>query len=117
MTKAILFPTRVVAINFEGFSVIFAKAEETIPGCLICKANRTRLEDTKAISIPEKKADSIKQPKMTSNSGVITGFDFDFQIFCDTFCEIETFLRQRLPIYKICKIAHSWFAHLPRPQK
>jgi hypothetical protein len=54
---------------------------------------------------------------MTSNSGVITGFDFDFQIFCDTFCEIETFRRQRLPIYKICKIAHSWFAHLPRPQK
>lgn len=88
MTSAILLPTRVVAINFDGFSVIFAKDVETSPGCFICSAKRTRLEDTKAISIPEKKAESIKQPKMTSNSEVIVGFGFCFQIFYDTFDEI-----------------------------
>jgi radical SAM superfamily enzyme len=114
MTKAILLPTSVVAINFEGFSVIFAKAVETSPGCLICSAKRTRLEDTKAISIPEKKAESIKQPKMTSSSFVI--IDFYFQIFCDTFCERKTSRMQRLPIYMIYKIAGLYFVCLRWPQ-
>ena len=114
MTKAILLPTRVVAINFEGFSVILAKAVETSPGCLICSAKRTRLEDTKAISIPEKKADSIKQPKMTSNSGVI--IDFYFQIFYDTFDERKTSRKQQPPICKKYKIADLYFVCLRWPQ-
>lgn len=116
MTKAILLPTRVVAINFEGFSVIMAKAVETRPVCLICNAKRTRLEDTKAISIPEKKADSIKHPKMTSSSRVIIGFDFYFQIFYDTFDERKTSRKQRLPICKKYKIADSYFVCLRWPQ-
>ncbi len=94
MTNAILFPTKVVAMNFEGFLVMFAKAEDTSPGCLICNANRTLFEDTKAISIPEKKADSIKQPKMTNSSEVISDFDFYFQIFYDTYVGRKTFQKQ-----------------------
>ena len=94
MTKAILFPTKVVAMNFEGFLVMFAKAEDTSPGCLICNAKRTLFEDTKAISIPEKKADSIKQPKMTNSSEVISDFDFYFQIFYDTYVGRKTFQKQ-----------------------
>ena len=71
MTSAILFPTKVVAMNFEGFLVMFAKAEDTSPGCLICNAKRTLLEETKAISIPEKKADIIKQVMITTLSKFI----------------------------------------------
>ena len=116
MTKAILLPTRVVAINFEGFSVILANAVETRPGCLICNAKRTRFEDTKAISIPEKKAESIKQPKMTISSGVIIGYDFYFQIFYGTFDERKTSQKQQPPICKKCKISDSYLECSLRPQ-
>ena len=116
MTSAILFPTKVVAMNFEGFLVMFAKADETSPGCLICNAKRTLFEDTKAISIPEKKADSIKQPKITNSSEVISDFGFYFQIFYDTFDERKTSRKQRLPICKKYKIADSYFVCLRWPQ-
>ena len=115
MTNAILFPTKVVAMNFEGFLVMFAKAEDTSPGCLICNAKRTLFEDTKAISIPEKKADSIKQPKMTNSSEVISDFDFYFQIFYDTYIGRKTFQKQQLPIYMRYKNAGSYFVHLQLP--
>ena len=94
MTSAILFPTKVVAMNFEGFLVMFAKADETSPGCLICNAKRTLFEETKAISIPEKKADSIKQPKMINSSKVISDFGFYFQIFYDIYDGSKTFQKQ-----------------------
>ena len=112
MTSAILFPTKVVAMNFEGFLVMFAKADETSPGCLICNAKRTLFEETKAISIPEKKADSIKQPKMINSSEVISDFGFYFQIFCDIYVGRKTFQKQQLPIYMIYKNADSYFEHL-----
>ena len=116
MTSAILFPTKVVAMNFEGFLVMFAKAEDTSPGCLICNANRTLFEDTKAISIPEKKADSIKQPKMTNSSEVISDFGFYFQIFYDTHVGRKTFQKQQLPIYRRYKNADSYFECLQWPR-
>ena len=94
MTSAILFPTKVVAMNFEGFLVMFAKADETRPGCLICNAKRTLFEETKAISIPEKKADSTKQPKMTNSSEVISNFGFYFQIFYDIYDGSKTLQKQ-----------------------
>ena len=112
MTSAILFPTKVVAMNFEGFLVMFAKADETSPGCLICNAKRTLFEETKAISIPEKKADSIKQPKMINSSEVISDFGFYFQIFYDIYVGRKTFQKQQLPIYMRYKNAHSYFVHL-----
>ena len=62
MTNAILFPTKVVAMNFEGL-VMFAKAEDTSPGCLICNAKRTLFEDTKAISSPSRKHQATKNDK------------------------------------------------------
>ena len=112
MTSAILFPTKVVAMNFEGFLVMFAKADETRPGCLICNAKRTLFEETKAISIPEKKADSIKQPKMINSSEVIYDFGFYFQIFYDIYVGRKTFQKQQLPIYMRYKNADSYFVHL-----
>ena len=112
MTSAILFPTKVVAMNFEGFLVMFAKADETSPGCLICNAKRTLFEETKAISIPEKKADSIKQPKMINSSEVISDFGFYFQIFYDIYVGRKTFQKQQLPIYMRYKNADSYFVHL-----
>ena len=112
MTNAILFPTKVVAMNFEGFLVMFAKAEDTSPGCLICNAKRTLFEETKAISIPEKKADSIKQPKMINSSEVISDFGFYFQIFYDIYVGKKTFQKQQLPIYMRYKNADSHFVHL-----
>ena len=115
MTSAILFPTKVVAMNFEGFLVMFAKADETSPGCLICNAKRTLFEETKAISIPEKKADSIKQPKMINSSEVISDFGFYFQIFYDIYVGRKTFQKQQLPIYMRYKNADSYFVHLQLP--
>ena len=99
-------------MNFEGFLVMFAKADETRPGCLICNAKRTLFEETKAISIPEKKADSIKQPKMINSSKVISDFGFYFQIFYDIYVGRKTFQKQQLPIYMRYKNADSYFVHL-----
>ena len=99
-------------MNFEGFLVMFAKADETRPGCLICNAKRTLFEETKAISIPEKKADNIKQQKMTISSEVISDFGFYFQIFYDIYVGRKTFQKQQLPIYMRYKNADSYFVHL-----
>src|SRR5947207_16008029 len=60
-TKAILLPISMVAINFEGFSVSFAKILELKLSCIFSILRKTLLEETKAISIPEKNAESIKQ--------------------------------------------------------
>lgn len=52
-----LLPTSTVAISFEGFRVIFVKILAIKPPCFFWISMCTLLEDTYAISNPEKKAD------------------------------------------------------------
>ena len=64
MTRAILFPTSMVAIYLEGC----LRKYETIPErnfcCLRSISIRNLLDETKAISIPEKKAEKTMEIRM-----------------------------------------------------
>ena len=77
---------------------------------------KNAVEEINAISIPEKKADSIKQPKMINSSKVISDFGFYFQIFYDIYVGRKTFQKQQLPIYMRYKNADSYFVHLQLPR-
>ena len=60
-----LFPMSMATINLEGFSVSFVSILETKPPCFFSISRYILFEETNAISIPEKKALSIRHKKIT----------------------------------------------------
>ncbi len=54
-----------VAINFEGFTVIFLIKKETKPFCFFSISKKILLVETNAISIPEKKPEKIIDIRIT----------------------------------------------------
>lgn len=60
ITNAILLPTSTVAMSFDGFRVILVKMLAIKPPCFFWISICTLLEDTYAISNPEKKADKMR---------------------------------------------------------
>jgi hypothetical protein len=79
MTRATLFPMSIVAINLEGFAVNRDKIFPRKSPCFFSSSIWILLEDTKAISIPEKKADSNKDPTMTTTLKATGVIYFDLQ--------------------------------------
>ena len=71
ITKQKLLPTNIAVINFEGFDVIYFRTLAIIPFLFFSISKKTLLQETKAISIPEKKADIIKQVMITTLSKFI----------------------------------------------
>jgi hypothetical protein len=59
-----LFPISMVAINFEGLRVSLANTLAKNPACFFSISIWILLADTNAISIPEKKAESIRHKTM-----------------------------------------------------
>ena len=59
-----LFPISIVAINFEGLAVILVNKSERKPPCFFSISMCILLDDTKAISIPEKNAENNKLKTM-----------------------------------------------------
>ena len=57
-TKATLLPTSIVANSLEGFRVSFVSTLAITPSCFLRISKCTLLDDTQAISKPEKKAES-----------------------------------------------------------
>ena len=64
MTKAILLPINIVAINHAGLSVKKDKIRALISPLLLSNSILSLLEEIKAISIPEKKAENNRQRSM-----------------------------------------------------
>jgi hypothetical protein len=64
MTNVILLPTNIAAINLEGLSVNLLRIFDEKLSCIFSIPKNILLEDTNAISIPEKKAERIKQVMM-----------------------------------------------------
>jgi hypothetical protein len=56
-----LFPTSAVAINLEGFSIYKLNVFPSHALFLVCISSLSLFTDTKAISIPEKKAEKNKE--------------------------------------------------------
>jgi hypothetical protein len=63
-----LLPTNIVAINLEGFSVILVRILDVKPSCFFSISRKILLEETKAISIPEKNAQRSKHSMITTIS-------------------------------------------------
>lgn len=59
-----VLPIRVVPINEEGFSKNFERIFPEIMPCWLWSSMCSLLEETKAISIPEKKAEKSKEMMM-----------------------------------------------------
>lgn len=57
-----------VAINFEGFAVIFFNKIDRNPPCFFSISIWILLDDTKAISIPEKNAENNRLKAMIRDS-------------------------------------------------
>ena len=57
-TKEMLLPINIVAINLEGFAVNLDKTVDKKPSCFFSISKCILLADIKAISIPEKNAES-----------------------------------------------------------
>ena len=78
MTKVILLPKSMVAIKREGFLVTFCNTRDEIPSCNFSISKKIRLEETKAISIPEKNAERIKPKIMTKSVVIIENLWIDY---------------------------------------
>ena len=61
MTKAILLPINIVAINHAGLSVKKDKIRALISPLLLSNSILSLLEEIKAISIPEKRRNMLKK--------------------------------------------------------
>ena len=77
-TRAMLFPVNIVAINFEGELVNFFNKAEKNPFCFFSISRLILLDETKAISIPEKNAEKIIEINIINISKFIFFF---FQTF------------------------------------
>jgi len=64
MTSAILFPTSMVAIKREGCFVKKLTSAANAFFCFLSISVLSLLEETKAISIPEKNAEKITETRM-----------------------------------------------------
>ena len=60
-----LLPTSIAAMNFEGLFVNLRKIFAMKPPCFFSISMCILLDETKAISIPEKKADNIREQTIT----------------------------------------------------
>ena len=92
MTKAILLPINIVAINHAGLSVKKDKIRALISPLLLSNSILSLLEEIKAISIPEKKAEHAKESS-TNKSNVSTVI-----YFLGSFVELALFNRIRRPL-------------------
>ena len=69
MTKALLLPINIVVINQAGLSVKKDKIRALISPLLLSNLILSLLEEIKAISIPEKKAEHAKE---SSNKSIVS---------------------------------------------
>ena len=64
MTSAILFPTSIVAIYWPGFEANMDMSLDPKTSCFLSSSMRSLLDETNAISIPEKKAEKTRDINM-----------------------------------------------------
>jgi hypothetical protein len=99
MTRAMLLPISIVAINFEGFAVRSVNIFARNPSCFFSISIWILFAEIKAISIPEKKAENNSDKMITKVEVSKTTFGFHavaVRISFGIFFGIKTFLLKLL---------------------